>query len=96
MTTKGEAQSQRRRSSISWKVPQECRLEWRSFGSLHIVFNPASGDTHLLNAVSAAVLRSLEETPSTIDELQARSNATDVEALIEELDELGLIAPASS
>jgi PqqD family protein of HPr-rel-A system len=80
---------------MSWKVPEEWRLEWREWGGLHVVFNPASGDTHLLNAPSAAVLKSLERAAATVAELEARVPGwSDVEALLSELDELGLIAPA--
>lgn len=90
-----------------WMVPKEWRLEWRQWGGLHVVFNPASGDTHLLNAVAAFVLRSLETRASTTEELRALVSAwrggppddslsRDVEALVSELDELGLIAPSRS
>jgi PqqD family protein of HPr-rel-A system len=88
-------------------VPKEWRLEWRQWGGLHVVFNPASGDTHLLNGVSAFVLTSLEKKASTTDEIrnllsnlraQPPDDAmpSDIEALVSELDELGLIAPARS
>jgi PqqD family protein of HPr-rel-A system len=90
-----------------WMVPKDWRLEWRQWGGLHVVYNPASGDTHLLNAFSARVLRSLETKASTLEELEAlvsdlrhRPSAdppsSDIQALVSELDELGLIAPAHS
>jgi len=90
-----------------WRVPENWRLEWRQWGGLHVVYNPASGDTHLLNALPAYVLRSLETKASSIEELEAlvssshdrppdEALSSDIEALISELDELGLIAPAQS
>ena len=89
-----------------WRVPEDWRLEWRHWGALHVVYNPASGDTHLLNAIPAYVLRSLETKARTIEELkdlafnfhQTTDDAlsSDIEALVTELDDLGLIAPAQS
>ncbi len=91
-----------------WRVPEDWRLEWRQWGSFHVVFNPASGDTHLLNALPAFVLKSLETKAATLQELEAAlaSNLQDgtpadrlsseIEALVLELEELGLVAPAPS
>lgn len=90
-----------------WMVPKDWRLEWRQWGELHVVYNPASGDTHLLNGVSAFVLTSLEKKAATTDELGNRLSkwlgrrpddglSSDIEALVSELDELGLIATAPS
>jgi PqqD family protein of HPr-rel-A system len=80
-------------------VPEDCRLEWREWGAFHVVFNPASGDTHLLNALAAFVLTTLERKAATLEELErlvsdSGAPAGDVEALVRELDELGLVAPA--
>lgn len=84
----------------TWMVPKDWRLEWRQWGRLHVVYNPASGDTHLLNAASARVLRSLETKASTLPEIEALVSESpdpaplgEIEALVLELDELGLIAP---
>lgn len=91
-----------------WIVPEDWRLEWRQWGSYHVVFNPASGDTHLLNTLPAFVLKSLETKAATLEELEGAlaSNLQDgtpddrlsrnIEALVLELDELGLVAPAPS
>ena len=88
--------------SSTWLVPKECRLEWRQWGTLHVVYNPASGNTHLLNGLPASILRSLETRPRSLDELEAlveslperTDDSSDIEGLVAELDELGLIAPA--
>jgi PqqD family protein of HPr-rel-A system len=90
-----------------WAVPEDCRLEWRQWGSFHVVFNPASGDTHLLNTIPAYFLKSLETKAATLEELRLlaaelldrdpdETVVSDIEALVLELDELGLIAPARS
>jgi PqqD family protein of HPr-rel-A system len=90
-----------------WSSKREPALRWRTWGAHSVVFNPASGDTHLLNASAAAVLRILESRPSSVEELceelSSRSVAPrgdsltgEIEALLEELDELGLAAPARS
>lgn len=86
----------------TWTVPKDWRLEWRQWESFHVVFNPASGDTHLLNAIPAFVLRSLETEPLSVEELKALvsrlpeppSNPGDIDGLVLELDELGLIVEA--
>ncbi len=85
-----------------WRVPKDWRLEWRQWGSFHIVFNPASGDTHLLNVISAFVLRSLENEARSVEELKALvsrlperpGDPADIDDLVSELDELGLVAAA--
>lgn len=42
---------------------------WEQFDDEYFVFNPASGHTHLLNALGATVLRLLEPAPLTEAEL---------------------------
>lgn len=77
-------------SAEIWTVPKDARLEWRQWGRLTVVFNPASGNTHLLNDLSARVLSSLETRASTLEELQ-HAYSSDLEALVAELDDLGLV-----
>jgi len=88
---------------LSWTTP---RLVWKSWGEEVIVFNVASGNTHLLSPVAAQALRILEQNPATIFELSnklAGSASVDadeefiehVEKLITNLDELGLVEPVS-
>lgn len=67
-----------------WSVPRGA-LHWRTWGDDIIVYNEASGDTHLLRPVDAAVLERLQQGPARIPQLVAHV----VEALrIEESDEL--------
>ena len=86
----------------SWKLP---RLIWKSWGEEVVVFNLASGHTHLLNPVAAHALKLLEQKPLSADELSQRLASLDglasdeqliehVKKLLSKLDEMGLIEPA--
>lgn len=55
-----------------WYVPDGIKLSWRQFGDEAVIFNQASGQTHLLDAFSAWVLRELEKSPSSRDVLADR------------------------
>jgi PqqD family protein of HPr-rel-A system len=88
----------------TWRLPNGVSLLWHSWDEDEvIVFNRASGQTHLLDAFSAAVLRRIEASPSTLAELKryfARGFALDEDILSERLnvvcrrfDQLGLAEP---
>jgi PqqD family protein of HPr-rel-A system len=90
-----------------WRLPAGVSLLWQSWDEDEIiVFNQASGQTHLLDAFSAAVLRRIEAVPTTISELQrglAAEFALDVSVLSDRLsdvclrlDQLGLAEPDST
>jgi PqqD family protein of HPr-rel-A system len=54
-----------------WRLPAGVSLLWQTWDENEIiVFNRASGQTHLLDAFSAAVLRRIEAAPTTIPDLQ--------------------------
>jgi PqqD family protein of HPr-rel-A system len=87
-----------------WAVPKQVRLLWRLWNDEYIVFNPASGHTHLLNLIAGEALKALEQSPgSSTDVMERISGAIGVEPsaellghlskLIAEFDELGLIEP---
>ena len=86
---------------MTWAVPRHVHLEWRDWDSTSVVYNTASGNTHMLNAVSSCVLKRLEERPASFDDVVSllgdggdeRDADARTEALLTELDELGLIAP---
>jgi PqqD family protein of HPr-rel-A system len=91
-------------AAASWRLPQGVSLLWQAWDEDEvIVFNRASGQTHLLDAFSAAVLRQIEASPSTIPELRryfAIGFGLDDAALSERLDgvcrrfdQLGLAEP---
>ena len=87
-----------------WRLPNGVSLLWQSWDEDEvIVFNRASGQTHLLDAFSAAVLRQIEAAPATIPELR-RHFATGLdldESLLHDrlsascarFDQLGLAEP---
>ncbi len=77
-----------------WMVPAEVQLEWRTWGESSVVFNQASGDTHLLDSAAAEVLERLETRPASIDELCERLGELmepHIETLVAKLEHLGLI-----
>jgi PqqD family protein of HPr-rel-A system len=95
------------RAGEIWRVPKGASLLRQSWDEVEfIVFNRASGQTHLLDAFSAAVLRRIEACPSRIADLRrhfASGLELDEEALSERLEvvcrrfeELGLAEPEAS
>lgn len=84
---------------------------WRSFplvrkrfGEEFIIFNRASGSTHLVNPVAAKILSILEQRPCSAQEISRQVSAEiqvesddeivqQVELVLEALDDLGLIEP---
>ena len=85
----------------SWRLRPDSDLRWRRWDDQYVVFHPASGDTHLLNGVTAGMLRRLEQGPADADDLKQMVNpgsaeeAAELSARIEKLlawfDDLGLI-----
>ena len=88
----------------AWRLRRDADLHWRQWGDQHVVFHPASGDTHLLNDVTAELLRRLDEGPADLDALlqvASRDSApvaddlsARIERLLEWFDDLGLIEVA--
>jgi len=87
-----------------WK---SASLIWKSWTDGVVVYNTASGSTHLLNPVAAKVLRLLEDRPlelaSITREVALSENVAidedlteQVKKLLSSLAELGLVEPASS
>lgn len=91
-----------------WRPLDASVLHWREWGDEAVVFNSASGDTHLLDPLSARALRALIATgPATAAALAAAlaSEAgaecdqvfTDsVHRVLQALGDLGLIEAAGS
>jgi len=53
----------------TWRITSGCRLLWKSWGGEHVVFNTGSASTHILDDLSAHILRSIEHRPSSIEGL---------------------------
>jgi PqqD family protein of HPr-rel-A system len=85
-----------------WRLPPNANFNWTQCGEEHIVFHPASGETHYLNDLSALTLRFLEDGPSTAAGLHQRiSDFLDIDAemalkqqidaLLVRFDQLGIV-----
>ena len=89
-----------------WGLPEDVGLLWKSWDEEVIVFNQASGQTHLLDALSAEVLRELEQRPRTIIdlaalfadryELDSKELGERLTGICRRFDELGLAEPVGS
>jgi len=88
-----------------WSCPFYDTLLQETWEDEHFVLNPRSGETHVLNGLTAAILSALAEAPISLDELVERfgpalGGATDeapeqiLDTLLSQLDQLGLIDPA--
>lgn len=91
--------------STSWQVPRSNALLWRQWNGNFVVFNPASGDTHFLNALAGAILQLLESDALTLEQIVSHLQDVSDEPLGDELvdeihhlvakfDTVGLIEPA--
>ena len=79
-------------------------LFWKRWADEPVVYNVASGNTHVISLIAAKILRQLEQRPSTTSQL-AENIASEfsvesdhevveqVARLIRDLDELGLVKP---
>lgn len=90
-----------------WHLNPYVCLHWLSWGSDYILFNAASGQTHVLNELGAAILRLLDSNPLSNSDIGRQlvtqyhdlcldsELSTAIDQLLEELDNLGLIEPYS-
>lgn len=91
-------------NTLRWRVRAGADLRWRAWGDDVVVYHGASGDTHRVNAVTAAALRGLERGSATVEELRAAIEAElglepdgalgeRLLDLLWELDDLGIVEP---
>jgi PqqD family protein of HPr-rel-A system len=59
-------------TSPIWKITEGCTLLWRTWDEESVILNTGSGFTHVLDATSASVLRSLQDAAATTDQLAER------------------------
>ena len=90
-----------------WRLSACARLHWLVFEENHILFNAASGQTHILNELGAAIVHLLENAALTPAEVSRQLVAqyaelsltpelhAAIDGLLVELDTLGLIEPGS-
>lgn len=55
-----------------WRPLPDSELLWQTWDDETVVYNTASGQTHLLDALSAAALREIERSPGTLPQLSRR------------------------
>ncbi len=84
-----------------WRLPPAVRFDRRAWGEEIVVFNLASGQTHLLDALSNTALAAFEDRPWTVAAL-ARTLASDfavappemldrLNTIVGEFERLGLL-----
>jgi len=85
-----------------WRVAPSAEFRWRHWDDESVLYDPRSGQTHLLTALAADVLLALEEAAGDAPELAAMvarqrqldpapELTGDIAALLQQLDDLGLI-----
>lgn len=88
-------------------MPRANELAWRQWNGKFVVFNPASGDTHFLNALAGAILQLLESEVLTVEQIVSHLQdvsddplddelVDEIHHLVEKFDTVGLIEPAPS
>lgn len=84
--------------NLKWQVIAGVELAWKIWGDEQVVYHGGSGDTHLLNPVAARLLRTLQESPSSIlelsDEVVGDDLCEEIEQNIRLLNRLCLIEPS--
>ncbi len=87
--------------SVTWRVPDYTALLWEQFDETYHLFNPRSGQTHIINEPAHAALKALSESPTDLHGLMTRLGldpesdemSEHFRRLMWELDQLGLIVP---
>jgi PqqD family protein of HPr-rel-A system len=85
-----------------WQLAADSDLHWRCWDGEWVVYNDASGDTHLLDSLAVIALKALAEGPAEADALcrnlaQSMDLAADdrlagtVGDMLRELGRLGLV-----
>jgi PqqD family protein of HPr-rel-A system len=88
-----------------WRLTVPGALHWRRWADEVVVYDAASGDTHLFEPAGAEILHRLESAPATVADLTAglvAGGVTDpdptalsyVAAFVARLHRLGLVEPA--
>jgi PqqD family protein of HPr-rel-A system len=61
-------------SGTTFRILHNCKLSWKFWDNEFVVYNPLSGDTHLLDRFSGEILKSLETKPASQLDLASRLN----------------------
>ena len=95
-----------RSGSQKWRVARSGPVRWRCWAGDYVVFNPLSGQTHLLDIVTGHVLKFIMCESSSVGELRSEIStflevedddhlATTISEILIRLDEAELIEPMS-
>lgn len=79
-----------------WHVAPTAGLLWTTWGDECVVYHGASGDTHLLNPIAADILRRLQSSPASVQDVErllGEGSRPHAETLIGRFADLGLIVP---
>ena len=93
-------------SPVLWRAVPDVKLHWTQWGDEYVVYNTGSGDTHVLDPVSALLVQQITESSGSTAELCRRVailltlEATgefqeSLEQTLRRLDALGLIESVS-
>ena len=84
-----------------WQTVAGFDLLWRDWDDGHVVYHSGSGDTHLLDAAAAGIVRRLQQSPAVPAELSPlvteslglapEESLSYTEELLMELERLGLV-----
>ena len=91
-------------TAVQWKVGGDRQLIWRGWDDEHVVFDPLSGDTHVLNSIAAVALKFLQSRSldcQTLSQCVARELELELDddlsqhlqRLLAKFEDLGLIEP---
>jgi len=94
-------------ATAAWQVPVEAKLPLRYWDGDYVVYNPLTGNTHVLDIVAGKVLEIIMAGPATSAELCQHiaafldvpndlRTAENVDAILAVLDRLGLIEPVAA
>lgn len=61
--------SEHTKAETRWVAPEKQELHWENWGEQYAVYDARSGDTHLLEAMTARLLQRLVMCPGTVRDL---------------------------
>ena len=93
-----------RSNAQNWRIAGSEPLRWRCWAGDYVVFNPLSGQTHMLDIVTGRVLRLIDSGISNIDRIRSEISAflevgdddrlaQALHDILARLEEAGLISP---
>jgi PqqD family protein of HPr-rel-A system len=100
----GQVSTSTSRLEPVWTVPGVAGFKWRFFDTISVLFDPRSGEMHLLDPMAREILDILSESPMTtsdlVDALAGIMENTEIEDvrarvtdMVTQFDRIGLIFP---